>query len=97
MSSLFVLFRRRRKEEEDYLVEEELEEATAPVTPTPIFESLAPETEVIFDESSEQKKQHIASEQAMKQKRKDDAAKKYALENPEVAAELIKSWLKDIK
>lgn len=94
---LFVLFRRRRKEEEDYLVEEELEEATAPVTPTPIFESLAPETEVIFDESSEQKKQHIASEQAMKQKRKDDAAKKYALENPEVAAELIKSWLKDIK
>lgn len=94
---LFVLFRRRRKEEEDYLVEEELEEASVPVTPAPMFESLAPETEVIFDESSEQKKQRLASEQAMKQKKKDDAAKEYALENPEVAAELIKSWLKDIK
>lgn len=94
---LFVLFRKRRKEEEDYLVEEVLEETPLNVTPSPMFESLEPDKEPVVEESIEQQKHRIASEQAMKQKKKDDAAKEYALENPEVAAELIKSWVKDIK
>lgn len=91
----FVLLRRRR-EADDYLVEEELEEmeeAPLVMATNPIFEAKDEPKE----ETVEQRKKIAANQEALEQQRKDQAAKKYAGENPEVAAELIKSWLKDIK
>lgn len=91
----FVLLRRRTKEE-DYLVEEELEETEKAVivAANPVFEAIEP---VEHEETVKEKKQRVANEQALSQQQKDNTAKEYAVENPEVAAELIKSWLKDIK
>lgn len=101
---IFVLLRKKRKEE-DYLVEEdEIEELTveAGLSTAPVFEEIDDED----DEDDEEEDEEISAvdlkrqkfqEEIQEQQQKDKAAKDYADEHPEIAAELIKSWLKDLK
>ncbi|MHC5269540.1 flagellar basal-body MS-ring/collar protein FliF [Enterococcus sp. LJL98] len=103
---LTIVLLKRKRQEENYLVaDEEVEEMTeeARVTAAPIFETfdVADETpqrdEREENENPIEKKRQLQKEQVREQQRKDKAAKDYAVENPEVAAELIKSWLKELK
>lgn len=105
---VFILFKRRNKEKEDYLVEEELLNAEERMG-----EGVIPIVADSYDEDDDEEEDDeedelsIEAAQALKdaledrklkeQAQKDNQAKRYAGENPEVAAELIKSWLKDIK
>lgn len=100
---IFVLLRKKRKEE-DYLVEEdEIEELTveAGLSTAPVFEEIDDEDDEDDEDEEEinevDLRQQKFREEIQEQQQKDKAAKDYADEHPEVAAELIKSWLKDLK
>lgn len=100
---IFVLLRKKRKEE-DYLVEEdEIEDLTveAGLSTAPVFEEIDDEDDEDDEDEEEinevDLRQQKFKEEIQEQQQKDKAAKDYADEHPEVAAELIKSWLKDLK
>lgn len=102
---VYVLLKRRSEAQESFIVEEETNDNEADwlrvhdeveeVVPVIADFNLEPEE---TDEEIKQAIQEAAAEEKIKtQEKKDRQAKQYAGENPEVAAELIKSWLKDIK
>lgn len=96
-----ILLFKKKKQEEDYLVEEVEEpvvESKVVFAQEKIDDTTPADEEKVNEEEVQlQIKRQLAKEREQTQKKKDDEAKQYAGENPEVAAELIKAWLKDIK
>lgn len=101
---VYVLLKRRNEGQESFIVEDETDvdsdtlqdefEETVPVVADFYGDDETLETEEEFKQALEE----AAQEEKIKvQDQKDRQAKQYAGDNPEVAAELIKSWLKDIK
>ena len=93
----FFMIRRRRAEEEyyddDYDVDVSDEEAptTTPTQPQAQARAAAVETPAPSPVVEEPK----VSPEVQKQLDRDEQARNYAKENPEIAADLIKAWMKD--
>ncbi|MBM6804856.1 hypothetical protein H6B07_19970, partial [Mediterraneibacter glycyrrhizinilyticus] len=94
----FFMIRRRRAAEEEYYdddydvdVSDEEAPTTTPTQPQAQARAAAVETPAPSPVVEEPK----VSPEVQKQLDRDEQARNYAKENPEVAADLIKAWMKD--
>lgn len=99
---IFVLLKRKNEAEESFIVDDETDNETDTLQDgleeVPVVADFYSEDEATDAEEELKQALEVAQEEKIKeQDQKDRQAKQYAGDNPEVAAELIKSWLKDIK
>lgn len=100
---VYVLLKRRNEAQESFIVEDETDVDSDTLQDefeetVPVVADFYGDDETLETEEFKQALEEAAQEEKIKvQDQKDRQAKQYAGDNPEVAAELIKSWLKDIK
>lgn len=87
-----ILSIRRRRSRQEYLVDEE---ASKVELDSEILETLAQaQANLVNDETQEDIKDLERQRERAKYESRDKRAKQFAVDNPEIAAELIKAWMK---